>query len=166
MFSPSVFFLSVFFSLSPLWLSFATYSCYNALPQDLKKRQEELQAAVAAASSSSSSSVSSTATTAPSLFEFEIHPDDIVFGNESIDVSPPPPLSPSLFSPLSLTHHTCTGGIVGKGAFGDVYRADLYGQEVAVKKLNIQNVDQQTLDSFRQEVSLMRYKHTHTCTHT
>jgi len=44
---------------------------------------------------------------------------------------------------------------LGKGAFGVVYKGTLRGKSVAVKKLNAQNLDEETLASFRKEVAIM-----------
>ena len=48
---------------------------------------------------------------------------------------------------------------IGRGAFGTVYKAKLRGKEVAVKKLNVQDLDEEALESFRKEVAIMRYCH-------
>jgi hypothetical protein len=40
-------------------------------------------------------------------------------------------------------------------AFGVVYKAKLRGKDVAVKKLTVQDVDEATLKSFREEVRVM-----------
>ncbi|PRP80208.1 SH2 domain-containing protein [Planoprotostelium fungivorum] len=47
------------------------------------------------------------------------------------------------------------GQVIGKGAFGEVSRARLHGKEVAVKKLIVQQLDDQSLQSFRDEVRVM-----------
>jgi serine/threonine protein kinase len=44
---------------------------------------------------------------------------------------------------------------LGKGAFGIVYRGKLFGKHVAVKKLINQNVDAETLTTFKKEVAIM-----------
>merc|ERR1712137_107693 len=43
----------------------------------------------------------------------------------------------------------------GRGAFGEVYRGQLHGKEVAIKKLLVQNVNETSLKEFRQEISIM-----------
>lgn len=47
------------------------------------------------------------------------------------------------------------GPLIGQGAFGTVYRAKMSGKEVAVKRLNVQSVDADTMEEFEQEISIM-----------
>jgi serine/threonine protein kinase len=47
------------------------------------------------------------------------------------------------------------GKKLGSGAFGEVYKAKLYGKEVAVKKLLNQNLDADSLAAFKKEVGIM-----------
>eukprot|EP01119_Soliformovum_irregulare_P014880 TRINITY_DN4113_c0_g1_i2.p1 TRINITY_DN4113_c0_g1~~TRINITY_DN4113_c0_g1_i2.p1 ORF type:complete len:915 (+),score=202.75 TRINITY_DN4113_c0_g1_i2:30-2774(+) len=47
------------------------------------------------------------------------------------------------------------GPLIGKGAFGDVWQAKLFGKEVAVKKMNGSNLDDVTLKAFRSEISVI-----------
>jgi serine/threonine protein kinase len=47
------------------------------------------------------------------------------------------------------------GKRLGSGAFGEVYKGKLYGKEVAVKKLLNQNLDGDSLSSFKKEVTIM-----------
>eukprot|EP00005_Dracoamoeba_jomungandri_P004604 CAMPEP_0174258702 /NCGR_PEP_ID=MMETSP0439-20130205/7658_1 /TAXON_ID=0 /ORGANISM="Stereomyxa ramosa, Strain Chinc5" /LENGTH=506 /DNA_ID=CAMNT_0015342317 /DNA_START=155 /DNA_END=1675 /DNA_ORIENTATION=+ len=46
-------------------------------------------------------------------------------------------------------------GVLGDGSFGTVYRGECRGQQVAVKVLHRQSLDEQTLKAFRKEVSIM-----------
>lgn len=46
--------------------------------------------------------------------------------------------------------------MIGKGIYGEVYKGILYGKEVAIKKFTIQQIDEETLKSFQNEVNLMR----------
>jgi hypothetical protein len=48
------------------------------------------------------------------------------------------------------------GPLIGKGGFGEVFKAKLHGKEVAVKKLFL-NVSDDVLVEFRSEVAVMRY---------
>eukprot|EP01117_Protostelium_nocturnum_P000601 TRINITY_DN1068_c0_g1_i4.p1 TRINITY_DN1068_c0_g1~~TRINITY_DN1068_c0_g1_i4.p1 ORF type:complete len:734 (+),score=303.88 TRINITY_DN1068_c0_g1_i4:283-2202(+) len=48
------------------------------------------------------------------------------------------------------------GSLIGKGAFGEVFRAKLFGKEVAVKKLIVEGaLNDKALEDFRGEVSVM-----------
>ena len=47
------------------------------------------------------------------------------------------------------------GKRLGSGAFGEVFKGKLYGKEVAVKKLLNQNLDGDSLSSFKKEVTIM-----------
>jgi hypothetical protein len=49
------------------------------------------------------------------------------------------------------------GNSLGTGSFGTVFRAELHGKDVAVKKLSTQKFDEKTLEEFRKEVAIMRY---------
>jgi len=51
------------------------------------------------------------------------------------------------------------GKLLGKGAFGEVFRAKLHGKEVAVKKLTAQDLDEEVLADFRREVDIMLNLH-------
>jgi len=51
------------------------------------------------------------------------------------------------------------GKLLGKGAFGEVYRGKLHGKEVAVKKLTAQSIDEEVLADFRKEVDIMLNLH-------
>jgi serine/threonine protein kinase len=44
---------------------------------------------------------------------------------------------------------------IGKGAFGEVFKGTLHGQEVAIKQLFKDDVGEEALDEFRKEVSIM-----------
>ena len=48
------------------------------------------------------------------------------------------------------------GRELGKGAFGTVLKGKLRGKEVAIKKLNVQEMDEDSLADFKQEVEIMR----------
>ena len=45
---------------------------------------------------------------------------------------------------------------LGKGSFGTVYRGKCRSKEVAVKILHFQVLDEKALDTFRQEVQIMK----------
>jgi len=47
------------------------------------------------------------------------------------------------------------GTSLGTGSFGTVFKAELHGKPVAVKKLSTQKFDDKTLDDFRKEVAIM-----------
>ena len=47
------------------------------------------------------------------------------------------------------------GATLGTGSFGTVYKAKLFGKEVAVKQLFAQKMDEKTLEEFKKEVSIM-----------
>ena len=47
------------------------------------------------------------------------------------------------------------GKELGRGAYGTVFAATLRGQNVAVKKLNSQNIDDKKLADFKKEVEIM-----------
>jgi hypothetical protein len=47
------------------------------------------------------------------------------------------------------------GKELGRGAYGTVFSATLRGQNVAVKKLNSQNIDEKKLTDFKKEVEIM-----------
>jgi sterile alpha motif and leucine zipper-containing kinase AZK len=47
------------------------------------------------------------------------------------------------------------GKELGRGAYGTVFSATLRGQNVAVKKLNSQNIDEKKLADFKKEVEIM-----------
>jgi len=47
------------------------------------------------------------------------------------------------------------GRELGKGAFGTVLKGKLRGKEVAIKKLNVQEMDEDSLADFKQEVEIM-----------
>jgi serine/threonine protein kinase len=49
------------------------------------------------------------------------------------------------------------GRELGSGAFGTVFRGKMRGKDVAIKKLNVQQFDDDTLAAFKQEVAIMRY---------
>ncbi|KAM0944103.1 putative protein kinase TKL-CTR1-DRK-2 family [Dioscorea sansibarensis] len=52
--------------------------------------------------------------------------------------------------------HLVIGERIGLGSYGEVYRADWNGTEVAVKKFLDQDFDGDALDEFRREVKIMR----------
>ncbi|KAJ0981683.1 hypothetical protein J5N97_009938 [Dioscorea zingiberensis] len=52
--------------------------------------------------------------------------------------------------------HLIIGERIGLGSYGEVYRADWNGTEVAVKKFLDQDFDGDALDEFRREVKIMR----------
>ncbi len=48
------------------------------------------------------------------------------------------------------------GRELGKGAFGTVFKGKLRGKEVAIKKLNVPDFDEEALLEFKQEVEILR----------
>ncbi len=49
------------------------------------------------------------------------------------------------------------GEVLGSGSYGKVYRAKLFGKDVAVKKLTTKLLDDKALKAFGQEVNIMWY---------
>ena len=45
---------------------------------------------------------------------------------------------------------------LGKGTFGEVYKGEWLGTEVAVKRLNVVGMDKDLADSFLKEANVMR----------
>jgi len=110
----------------------------------LKQKQENEAAAVAAA-----------AATAAAAAAAELPPPIAVVPAQSV---------PERRGSISLSQFNVTevdpkdvvmGQLIGQGAFGQVFRGKLFGKEVAVKKLIVQELDNQSLDQFRAEVQVM-----------
>eukprot|EP01087_Luapelamoeba_hula_P020947 TRINITY_DN7230_c0_g1_i2.p1 TRINITY_DN7230_c0_g1~~TRINITY_DN7230_c0_g1_i2.p1 ORF type:complete len:1005 (-),score=128.15 TRINITY_DN7230_c0_g1_i2:404-3418(-) len=66
--------------------------------------------------------------------------------------SDPAGLSRWEFEPSAIKN---PGNSLGTGSFGTVFKAQLHGKDVAVKKLSTQKFDEKTLDEFRKEVAIM-----------
>jgi hypothetical protein len=60
-------------------------------------------------------------------------------------------------APRILPHEVSKGQELAQGSFGTVYRGWCRGQEVAIKELNADTLDGDTLESFRKEVAIMRF---------
>jgi serine/threonine protein kinase len=59
---------------------------------------------------------------------------------------------PNDISPFELQY----GQRIGKGQYGTVYLGKCRGIQVAIKKLNDVNLDEETLEDFRKEVNILR----------